>query len=161
MYGSMAHADLLFLQSLDGVLYELRVIYLKRNPVDALLTSLNSYRADHPSLPAFKGHRYKARIAADCLMHLNNVLSFVPCGRLLVIKFEDFVAEPEDFAGPIAEILGIPPDDFPLAAFEAIQRHRQASVHAATLQQELALFFKAQQIQWPLLSTQEYFAPAR
>jgi hypothetical protein len=157
MFGPMAHADLLFLSSLDGELFDLRVIYLKRNPVDALLTSLNSYRADHPSLPSFKGHRYKARIAADCLMHLNNVLASAPCGRTLILKFEDFVAAPETYTESLAAILGLSADELAPSMFEAIQRSRHAAQHAPTIAQELTLFFKAQQMLWPLLATQEYF----
>ena len=42
--GALAHPDILKLAALDGVLYDLRVIIIYRDPVDAVLSAVRRFQ---------------------------------------------------------------------------------------------------------------------
>ena len=46
--GSLAHPDLVYLAALDGVLFDLRVLVLVRDPVAAVMSSVRRFQVSSP-----------------------------------------------------------------------------------------------------------------
>lgn len=149
--GPLAHPDLLFLRQMDGKLFDLRVIVIYRNPVDATLSAVRRFRDD--SEARFKNHAFQARMVTESLATINNALPSLPCGKYMVMRYEDFAKNPRQFTGPLARILGVPKSHLS-NAFKTIYKkppHRD-SPEVAEQRQQLTEFFARQQVLWPTIA---------
>lgn len=149
--GSLAHPDLLFLQEFDGVLYDLRVIALYRNPTDAVISAVRRFRDAGEA--AYKTPEFQARMVSESLVNINNNLSHLRCGKWMMMKYEDFASNPRQFSGPLSRLLGIPKG--PLEhAFDRVRRPptRVEPDDLAQSRPVLDDFFARQKALWPLMA---------
>jgi hypothetical protein len=88
---------------LDGVLFDLRVIMLYRNPVDAIHAAVlkdNVY--PHKTL------QYQSRVTEETLAYLNNAMMFIPCEHQMWIDYDCFIHDPSQYAAPLSALLDLP-----------------------------------------------------
>eukprot|EP00049_Salpingoeca_infusionum_P019772 m.362993 g.362993 ORF g.362993 m.362993 type:complete len:373 (+) comp21305_c0_seq1:176-1294(+) len=149
--GSLAHPDLLMLNELDGVLFDLRVIVLLRDLTDAAMSAVRRFTTTKDA--EYKTPQFQARMMSENLASLNNMLPLLGCEKWMALQFEDFVSNPKQFVGPFARLLGFPKTHFD-GAFDSV---RKPSAKAYNVQQQaeraiLADFFQRQQVLWPLIA---------
>jgi hypothetical protein len=106
--GSLNSPDLLHLLLLDGVLFDLRVIVLQRDPIHAVQSSVRRYYSATNML--FKTLEYQARVAEENLVYISNTLRLIPCENLVRIDFECFIHNASQYAGDLGRVLGIAPE---------------------------------------------------
>eukprot|EP00051_Salpingoeca_urceolata_P001654 m.42775 g.42775 ORF g.42775 m.42775 type:complete len:383 (-) comp11580_c0_seq2:25-1173(-) len=149
--GSLAHPDVQMMLDLDGVLFDLRVIVLQRDPATATLSAVRRFHDD--SEYTYKTHEFQARVVTESLAHLNNIVPLLPCGKYAIIHFEDYVAKPIRFIGPLARLLGVP-KLYLQSAFSKVHKNQAKVETKEQLQQraELNEYFAFQQYLWPLLA---------
>jgi hypothetical protein len=149
--GSLAHPDLLYLQEFDGVLYDLRVIALYRDPTDTVLSAVRRFYDEGEA--AYKTPEYQARMVSESLVNINNNLPHLPCGKWMMMKYEDFVANPRQFSGPFSRLLKVPKQSLE-HAFDRVRRppSRVEDDMLAKARPVLDDFFNRQKALWPLLA---------
>ena len=81
---NIAHPDMQFLSQMDGVIIDLRVLFLSRDPVDCILSSVRRFEQGSP----YKDYKWQARCAQDSLTTINNAIPLLKCGKLLKISYE-------------------------------------------------------------------------
>lgn len=151
--GSLAHPDLLMLNELDGVLFDLRVVVLYRNPVSAVLSAVRRFRDNGEY--KYKNAEFQARMVVESLVNINNAMQQLQCGHYMVMRFEDLVAKPEDFVGPLGRLLGVPGSHLRGALTDMIKP--PSSSHNKTQaeldeKRTLEAFFEVQSSLWPQLA---------
>jgi hypothetical protein len=149
--GSLAHPDLGSLLELDGSLFNLRVIVLHRNPTDAVLSAVRRFRDSDDA--KYKAPEYQARVVAESLTNINNLLSDLPCGRWMLMRYEDLISNPTLFSGPFARLLELPKTDIQ-EAFKSI-RAPPARPETEQIKKDKRLldqFFERQQATWPIIT---------
>lgn len=77
--GTLAHPDLVFLAHLDGVLFDLRVLVVVRDPVAAVMSSVRRFNVKEFT---YKNYQFQARAVQEGLTMINNGLAAVPCGKV-------------------------------------------------------------------------------
>lgn len=151
--GSLAHPDVLMLAQLDGVVFDLRVIVLQRNPVRATLSAVRRFHANDNQY-GYRTPSFQARMISESMVHLNNVLPALPCGKTMVIKYEDFVQSPSLFAKPLSRLLELPEQAVETAFKDISPQAAQPTLGAKDpVEMELAKFFTMQSGMWPLLAS--------
>lgn len=150
--GSLAHPDLDYLRRLDGELFDLRVIVLYRNPVDAALSAVRRFH--NCAECGYKTPEFQARMVSESLVNINNNLPSLPCGKWMVLEYESFVQRPQQLAGPLARLLGLPQAKL-ASAFDKIKpppkRQDNGKGDEAQTRKVLEDFFRRQKSLWPLL----------
>ena len=158
--GSLSHPDLVQLAQLDGVLYDLRVIVLYRNPTDTVMSAVRRFR-DATDPTQYKNSQFQARAVAESLVAINNALPHLPCSKWVMLQFEEFAHNPKLLLGPLSRLL-----ELPKATIEPALRHiRMPAKHTESpeLQAErrvLNEFFARQCVLWPLLASAAKHTPA-
>ena len=149
--GSLAHPDLGSLLELDGVLFNLRVIVLHRKPTDTVLSAVRRFRDAEDA--KYKVPEYQARVVAESLTNINNVMPDLPCGRWMLMCYEDLISNPSIFSGPFARLLELPKADVQ-AAFKSIRAPpaRPESEQVKKDKRLLDQFFERQQATWPIIT---------
>ncbi len=112
--GSLQYPDVVHLLALDGILFDLRVIALSRNPLNAIFSATRSTYMSGES--SFKTLEYQTRVTEEAMVSLNNALMLVPCSQLLWIDFECFIHDPTQYFKPIASLLSLPEDTVRLSS---------------------------------------------
>ena len=155
--GSLAHPDMLMMKALDGVIFDLRIIVLQRNPTKSVMSAVRRFKKDDRRY-SFKSAGFQARTVAESIVHINNVIPHLPCGKFMVLKYEDFVAEPQKFAAPLSKLL-----DVPLSAFDGAFDQIKPSSHSSNISPEtqkdtdlVSQFFSIQHKMWPLFASDYY-----
>ena len=104
--GSLGYPDLLHLLQFDGVFFDLRVIVLHRDPLEAIFTATRqSYSSHHRP---FQTLEYQARVVEEGLAYLNNALMMVPCTKQLWIDFDCFTHDLHQYDSQLARFLNVP-----------------------------------------------------
>jgi hypothetical protein len=150
--GSLGHPDLLMMNELDGVLFELTVLVLYRDPVNATLSAVRRFQNDAEYL--YKNPEYQARVISENLATINNALRMLPCNRYMAIRYEDLTTTPQMLERPIARLLGVKKEIIK-KAFSKLHPHKPStadSPQVAEMRKLLKAFFDTQNIMWPLLS---------
>ena len=136
--GSLNQPDFLHILQFDGILYDLRVIMLYRDPYEAVQSAvreavlheqvhqaeqaLASKRATadvnsknkrsspvHPDLGmGFKTLEYQARVTEETLAYLNNAMMYVPCEQQMWLEFECLEHNAHQYIHKLADFLHIP-----------------------------------------------------
>jgi hypothetical protein len=150
--GSLAHPDLGSLLALDGMLFDLRTIILYRRPTDAVLSAVRRFSGTKNS--AYKSIQFQARAISESLVQLNNVAPTLPCGKWLLLVYEQLLLRPQEAAGPLARLLDVPKSKLD-GAFDQIRAPAPRKNPTAAEVQDRALldeFFLYQEALWPLLA---------
>lgn len=149
--GPLAHPDLLMLNSLDGILFDLRVIVMYRNPVDAALSAVRRFQNSNEYL--YKNIEFQARMMVESYATINNALPQLGCGKYMVVDYEKLLANPMEFIKPFSHLLGVPNYALKSAFSTVVQREKNPdSPEKAASRKKLQDFFEMQQGLWPLLS---------
>ena len=150
--GPLAHPDLLMLSELDGVLFDLRVIVLFRDPVDASLSAVRRFQNNEQYL--YKNVEFQARMVSESLVNIHNALPHMPCDHYLVIDYERLIHHPRDFIGPLEELVGAQHDVLH-GAFEKLtpREKKPDSPEKAAQRALLQSFFTVQEKLWPWLAS--------
>jgi hypothetical protein len=150
--GSLAHPDLLMMQELDGVLFDLKVIILYRDPANATLSAVRRFQDKEEYL--FKNYQFQARMVSENLATLNNAIPMLPCSRTIAIRYEDLTQHPDLLSEPMAKLLGV---DITVlkTAFGKLHPHQAKpdSPDKAAKRKMLNTFFDVQKTMWPLLAS--------
>jgi len=150
--GVLAHPDLIMLEELDGVLFDLKVIVLFRDPVNATLSAVRRFQNNEEYL--YKNHGFQARMVSENLATINNAIPRMPCGKTLAIKYEDLTTHPERLAGAMSSLLGVNKGVIN-KAFAKLHPHQAKpdSPKKAADRRLLKIFFDLQKVMWPLLES--------
>ena len=149
--GPLAHPDLLKLAALDGVLFDLRVIVLYRDPVDAVLSAVRRFKDNNEYM--FKNEEFQARMITESLATINNALPQLPCGKLMVVEYSALVHEPGLFIQPLSQLLGVSPAILDGAFADLKPRSKPPpSPEQAARRQKIQDYFDIQKVLWPLLT---------
>jgi hypothetical protein len=127
------------LRSIFGRFPDARFIYLIRHPYDSLPSFLSMFHdkwATHsPEIPRDSSEaRALGRLAMDYLRYGLECRKFIPEGRLLVVRYDDLVADPHLVVTRIYDWLGLPVgQDFSarVKAFLSAQQSYVSSHHYA------------------------------
>ncbi len=148
--GSMAHPDLLMINQFDGVLYDLRVIILHRDPSSSVLSAVRRFQDDGEY--SYKNPQFQARMVTESMTHLNNVMPLLTCEKYMVLNFEAFVKQPIKLVPTLASLSGIPANHLK-DALETIKKpEKKHSNQADEARELLKEYFLIQEVQWPLLA---------
>jgi len=97
-----AHPDIVNLQMLDGVLFDIRYIVMVRNTVETVVTSL--------SRRAARGVDETLRGAESNLVYMEHALRGIPCAKIFIAHYEFIRAAPEAFLEPLTDFLALAPE---------------------------------------------------
>ena len=148
--GSLAHPDLIYLSQLDGVLFNLRVIVMHRDPTATVLSAVRRFKVKEFQ---YKNYQFQARAVQESLGVINNALASVPCGHTLRLSYEDLLANPQRFVAAIAQVVGVSSAVLATCMGD-LQKPKPKVVEGdmVRIQKDLKDFFKAQEHMWPLLT---------
>eukprot|EP00039_Didymoeca_costata_P000065 m.43999 g.43999 ORF g.43999 m.43999 type:complete len:774 (+) comp10032_c0_seq1:151-2472(+) len=148
--GNLAHPDLVYLSAMDGILFNLRVVLLYRDPTAAVMSSVRRFRVQEFE---YKNFEFQARSVQESLTVMNNALAAVPCGQVLLLPYDKLVVSPSTFAPELAKFIGVPHEAMNASMVElrppskkAVDDKTEAMVH------DLKIFFEQQKSQWPILT---------
>jgi hypothetical protein len=150
-----AHPDLLYLAQLDGVMIDLRVVYLDREVTDCVLSSVRRFVKDNP----YKDYRWQARSAQESLIVINNSLLSLQCGKFMRLPYEQFTATPLAFAEDLAKLMGVQTSVMVESLKKNVKFKKPSTESHAIKKQraEIDSFFQVQQVLWPLLHRDRMF----
>lgn len=153
--GSLAHPDLIMLNELDGELYNLHVLVMFRDPVNATLSAVRRFRNDDEY--QYKNSQFQARMVSENLAVINNALPMLPCNRYMVVSYEKLIQEPSSLRAPIAQFLGVPSTVLKEGFKKLTPREpKPDSPSVANDRKELKAFFKDHELLWPLLAGKKW-----
>ena len=152
--GNLAHPDLVALAQLDGVLFDLRVLVLYRDPAACAWSAVRRFQVKEFQ---YKNYEFQARSVQESLTVINNALGAVPCGKYFVLKYEDFIHNPGQFAEPLARLIGASPEIMAkcfgrLHAPDSSRAAGQDSPEVQAKKAHLKVFFQFQHDSWPVLA---------
>ncbi len=169
--GSMAHPDLVNMAALHDVLYDLRVVVLVRDPVDAVLSAVRRFGTQPDDtknkgstgggeqVPRYRTAVYQARAISESLVQINNALALLPCGQTVIVRLEDLLRDPERYAEPFSQLLDVEVERVRVALSTALKKdalhaHGAETGEERRIRRELNDFFALHADMWPLLNTQ-------
>ena len=150
--GNLAHPDLALLTHFDGVLFDLRVLALYRDPSSCTLSAVRRFKVKEFQ---YKNFEFQARSAQEALTLINNALPLVKCGKYMVMRYEQFVKEPLKFSARLAELASVDQALLESCFGDLVEsKHAKAapSAELQTQRQHLDHFFAMQKVMWPILA---------
>eukprot|EP00038_Savillea_parva_P029640 m.72421 g.72421 ORF g.72421 m.72421 type:complete len:867 (+) comp8782_c1_seq1:216-2816(+) len=149
--GSLAHPDLVYLAQLDGIVFDLRVLVVVRDPVAAVLSSVRRFNVKEFT---YKNYQFQARAVQEGLTMINNGLAAVPCGKAYVLPYDDMLQDPAPYASPLGRLFSVDPSDLEASMTRQLKapKPKPMAGDRAEMKQHLQDFFDEQKFMWPILS---------
>jgi len=89
--------DLIHLQDLDGILYDLKILIITRNTTDTAMSALRRNFFTHVAL--------ELRTVEHTLTYVESALRKIPCNRIFIAHYEHVLADPRAFLEPLSQFL--------------------------------------------------------
>lgn len=162
--GALTHPDLVYLSHLDGDLIDLRVLLVHRDPTACVKSAVRRFKVGEFQ---YKSYQFQARAVQESLSMINNAVRSLRCGKVAWLRYESFVKSPQQYAATLAQLLSVD-EKYVNRAFGKIKppSHKSARSAAADnadeeakIAQDLDLFFKQQQHQWPIMAGEWLLPP--
>jgi hypothetical protein len=91
------HPDIVNLQKLDGVVFNIKYLIINRNVTDTALSALRRNFVTEVDLAL--------RAVESTLVYIESALQYVPCDRIFLAHYEHVLAEPSAYLEPLAAFL--------------------------------------------------------
>eukprot|EP00730_Choanoeca_flexa_P018730 TRINITY_DN9125_c0_g1_i1.p1 TRINITY_DN9125_c0_g1~~TRINITY_DN9125_c0_g1_i1.p1 ORF type:complete len:775 (+),score=147.07 TRINITY_DN9125_c0_g1_i1:1296-3620(+) len=148
--GNLARPDLVYLSQLDGDLIDLRTLVVYRDPTACVLSAVRRFQVKEFQ---YKNYQFQARAVEESLNVINNAIPLLPCGKVMQLRYEDFVAHPNSFAQPLSMLMSVRKQHL-LDSFGELKAPSAKSTdpEVQAQKEELEAFFQEKEMFWPLAS---------
>lgn len=157
--GNLAHPDLVYLSNLDGKLFDLRVLVMYRDPTAAVLSAVRRFKVQEFQ---YKNYQFQARAVAESLTTINNGLAAVPCGKSMLLPYEDLLRDPSKYAHDLSKLVGVSHQTIKKCIGELHPpKPKGMEGDMAQMERDLKGFFTRQKHLWPLLTGSQKLPPLK